>query len=85
MKEDEWDASSEDEQSSNSFDSFDSEELEIEDVEASAQSPKLRKSAVTDLRRRIEDRLESKRLRDSYEWDELDDDTGPDRFLDRLG
>lgn len=82
MKEDDWDASSEDEQSS---DSFDSEELEIEDVEATAQCPKLRKSAVTDLRRRIEDRLESKRLRDSYEWDELDDDTGPDRFLDRLG
>ena len=82
MKEDDWDASSEDEQSS---DSFDSEELEIEDVEATAQSPKLRKSAVADLRRRIEDRLESKRLRDSYEWDELDDDTGPDRFLDRLG
>jgi hypothetical protein len=49
------------------------------------RGPKLRKSAVTDLRRRIEDRLESKRLRDSYEWDELDDDTGPDRFLDRLG
>ena len=82
MKEEDWDASSEDEQSS---DSFDSEELEIEDVEATAQRPKLRKSAVTDLRRRIEDRLESKRLRDSYEWDELDDDTGPDRFLDRLG
>ena len=82
MKEDDWDANSEDEQSS---DSFDSEELEIEDVEATAQSPKLRKSAVTDLRRRIEDRLESKRLRDSYEWDELDDDTGPDRCLDRLG
>ena len=82
MKEEDWDASSEDEQSS---DSFDSEELEIEDVEATAQSPKLRKSAVADLRRRIEDRLESKRLRDSYEWDELDDDTGPDRFLDRLG
>jgi hypothetical protein len=82
MNEDDWDASSEDEQSS---DSFDSEELEIEDVEATAQSPKLRKSAVADLRRRIEDRLESKRLRDSYEWDELDDDTGPDRFLDRLG
>lgn len=82
MNEDDWDASSEDEQSS---DSFDSEELEIEDVEATAQSPKLRKSAVTDLRRRIEDRLESKRLRDSYEWDELEDDTGPDRFLDRLG
>mgnify|MGYP001072895239 CR=1 FL=1 len=82
MKEEDWDASSEDEQSS---DSFDSEELEIEDVEATAQSPKLHKSAVTDLRRRIEDRLESKRLRDSYEWDELDDDTGPDRFLDRLG
>ena len=82
MNEDDWDASSEDEQSS---DSFDSEELEIEDVEATAQSPKLRKSAVADLRRRIEDRLESKRLRDSYEWDELDDDTGPDRFLARLG
>ena len=82
MKEDDWDANSEDEQSS---DSFDSEELEIEDVEATAQSPKLRKSAVADLRRRIEDRLESKRLRDSYEWDELDDGTGPDRFLDRLG
>ncbi|MDB2553165.1 hypothetical protein N9X99_01250 [Gammaproteobacteria bacterium] len=82
MKEEDWDASSEDEQSS---DSFDSEELEIEDVEATAQRPTLCKSAVTDLRRRIEDRLESKRLRDSYEWDELDDDTGPDRFLDRLG
>lgn len=80
MKEDDWDADTEDEQSS---DSFDSEELEIEDVEAVTLSPKRSKSAVTDLRRRIEDRLESKRLRDSYEWDELDDE--PDRFFDRLG
>ena len=82
MKEEDWDDNSEDEQSS---DTFESSELEISDEETTALSAKSSKSAVTDLRRRIEDRLENKRLRGSYEWDELDDDSEPSGLLDRLG
>ena len=42
------------------------------------------KPGVTDLRRRIEDRLESKRLREAFEFDDdFDDDY--DEPLGRLG
>ena len=83
MKEEDWDGEADDE--IESFDSSDeSKELETDEQTDASLSAKKQKLGVTDLRRRLEDRLESKRLREAFEFDDdFDDDY--DEPLGRLG
>ena len=83
MKEEDWDGEADDE--IESFDSSDeSKEFETDEQTDASLSAKKQKPGVTDLRRRLEDRLESKRLREAFEFDDdFDDDY--DEPLGRLG
>ena len=74
MKEEDWDGEADDDVES--FDSSEeNNELVIDEQTDASLSTKKLKPGVTDLRRRIEDRLESKRLREAFEFDDdLDDD-----------
>ncbi|MBM87859.1 MAG: hypothetical protein CMQ41_05720 [Gammaproteobacteria bacterium] len=45
--------------------------LKQEDIDISSTAPKAQKQ-VTELRRRIEERLDSKRIEFEYDWDDLD-------------
>ncbi|MDF1766624.1 MAG: hypothetical protein P1V29_09590 [Gammaproteobacteria bacterium] len=83
MKDEEWD-----EESSDDVEAFDASEIDDsseDDSDQSSSSMKRNKTDVTDLRRRIEDRLESKRLRETYYFDDDDFDDDFDTLLDRLG
>lgn len=79
MKEEDWNDESDEE--IDAFDATDDEELEDEPTLVARRT----KTDVTDLRRRIEDRLESKRLRETYDWDDADLEDDFDSLLDRLG
>ena len=82
MKEEDWDGEADDDVES--FDSSEeSNELETDEQTDASLSTKKQKPGVTDLRRRIEDRLESKRLREAFDFDDFDDDY--DEPLGRLG
>jgi hypothetical protein len=83
MKEEDWDGEADDDVES--FDSSEeNNELETDEQTDASLSTKKLKPGVTDLRRRIEDRLESKRLREAFEFDDdFDDDF--DEPLGRLG
>ena len=85
MKEEEWDSEADDEVES--FDSTDeSAELEVDEDSDATLSTKKLKPGVTDLRRKIEDRLESKRLREAFDFDgDFDFDDDFDEPLGRLG
>mgnify|MGYP006178258057 CR=1 FL=1 len=79
MKKEDWDGVADDDVES--FDSSDeSNELETDEQNDASLSTKKQKPGVTGLRRRIEDRLESRRLREAFEFD--DDFDEP---LGRLG
>ena len=85
MRNEDWD------ESDDSLDVFDTPET-TDAAEDSRFSAKRSKAAMADLRRKLEDRLESKRLRESYEFDSDYDDIGyddsetsHDSVLDRLG
>ncbi len=81
MKDEEWNDESEDE-----LEAFDSAEDDDEDVlDEPTLIARRTKTDVTDLRRRIEDRLESKRLRETYDWDDQDFDDDFDSLFDKLG
>ena len=45
----------------------------IEDEQPEAVAAPTSKSHLTELRRRIEERLDSKRIAMEYDWDDLDD------------
>jgi len=85
MKEEDWDGEADDEVES--FDATDeSAELEADEDSDATLSTKKLKPGVTDLRRKIEDRLESKRLREAFDFDEdFDFDDDFDEPLGRLG
>ena len=85
MKEEDWDSEAEDEVES--FDStYESAELEVDEDSDATLSAKKLKPGVTDLRRKIEDRLESKRLREAFDFvDDFDFDDDFDEPLGRLG
>ena len=71
MKEEDWDGEADDDDDVESFDSSEeNNELETDEQTDASLSTKKLKPGVTDLRRRIEDRLESKRLREAFEFDD---------------
>lgn len=70
MKEQKWDEPLE-----NAKEIFDiaANAVEEEDVD---ESPATGGSQFTELRRRIEERMDSKRIAHEYDWDDLDEITG---------
>ena len=83
MKEEDWGGEADD--NIESFDSTDAgNELEVDEQRVSSLSTKKQKVGVTNLRRRIEDRLENKRLRKAFEFDDNFSDDYDEPF-GRLG
>ncbi|MDD9889019.1 MAG: hypothetical protein OXU66_08645 [Gammaproteobacteria bacterium] len=70
MKEQNWDESLESAKDFLDRSTVLSEEESEEEIREAASKPK---TQLTELRRRIEERLDSKRIDLEYEWDELDD------------